>query len=157
MSSRPTAAVQPSPAPPCPAGDGAWLAVTGVLRTYFDGLYYGDTDRLAAVFHPGAVYVTATEGSVLRLTMDEYFPVVRHREPPAARSEPRRDTIVSIEFAGPVTALATVKCAIGARQFTDFLTLVQSDGRWQIVAKVFHYEIAEPMGPLTTRAPDTED
>ncbi|MFF4014127.1 nuclear transport factor 2 family protein [Streptomyces sp. NPDC001843] len=42
-----------------------------VLRQYFDGLYYGDTDLLGQVFHPGAVYATATEGGrdgeVLRL------------------------------------------------------------------------------------------
>jgi hypothetical protein len=28
----------------------------------------------------------------------------------------------------------------GARYFTDLLTLIHLDGRWQIIAKVFHYE-----------------
>jgi hypothetical protein len=56
------------------------------------------------------------------------------------RSETRRDAIVSIEFAGPVTAFVHAKCAIGPRYFSDFLTLIRVDGRWQIISKVFHYE-----------------
>ena len=47
---------------------------------------------------------------------------------------------MSIDFAGPVTALARVECAIAERHFTDFLSLVHVDGRWQIMAKVFHYD-----------------
>ncbi len=58
----------------------------------------------------------------------------------AARSRAARCR--SIAFAGPVTALATVNCAIGDRYFTDYLNLVLLDGRWQIIAKVFH---AEPL------------
>lgn len=118
-------------------------SVAVALTAYFDGLYESDTDLLAGVFHPAAVYASATEGELLHLSMAEYLPMVAHREPPAARREQRRDRIVSIEFAGPVTALARVECAIGERRFTDFLTLVQVEGRWQIIAKVFHYERAE--------------
>jgi hypothetical protein len=43
-------------------------------------------------------------------------------------------------FAGPVTAFVHAKCAIGPKYFTDFLTLIRIDGRWQIIAKVFHYD-----------------
>ena len=43
---------------------------------------------------------------------------------------------------GPVTALAQVECSIGPKQFTDLLNLVYIEGRWQIIAKVFHYDIA---------------
>lgn len=39
-----------------------------------------------------------------------------------------------------MTATAVVTCAIGGTYFTDCLTLVLLDGRWQIIAKVFHAE-----------------
>jgi len=39
-----------------------------------------------------------------------------------------------------MTAFARVECAIEPKHFTDFLTLVFVDGRWQIMSKVFHYE-----------------
>ena len=112
-------------------------AVTGVLETYFDGLYHADTERLAAAFHPQAIYATADETPLLYRTMDEYFPVVAKRESPASRGESRRDVIDAIEFAGENTAFARVRCSIGTRDFVDLLTLVQTDGAWRIMAKVF--------------------
>lgn len=111
-----------------------------ILQTYFDGLYHSDTDRLRQVFHPKAQYVSVTEGTLLYRDMADYFPVVDARPSPASRGEPRRDEIVSIEFAGPVTARAVVHCAIGSKFFTDFLTLIKLEGRWQIISKVFHFE-----------------
>jgi hypothetical protein len=33
-----------------------------------------------------------------------------------------------------------VRCAIGTKRFTDFLTLIKLEGRWQIISKVFHFE-----------------
>jgi 4-oxalocrotonate tautomerase len=118
----------------------AYAEVTDVLATYFDGLYHSDPKRLARVFHPRAHYVCATEGALTYRTMEEYFPMVDARPSPASRGEARADGIVSIEFAGPVTAFARVNCAIGPKYFTDLLTLIRLDGRWQIISKVFHFE-----------------
>ncbi|MEQ8346013.1 MAG: nuclear transport factor 2 family protein [Sneathiellaceae bacterium] len=127
---------RPSEAPVSPA----WQEVAAVLSLYFDGLYHSDTARLRRAFHPLAHYVCATEGSLTHLTMPDYFPIVDRRPSPASRGEERRDEIVSIAFAGPVTATARVQCAIGPRHFTDLLTLIRLDGRWQIISKVFHFE-----------------
>ena len=113
------------------------------LDDYFDGLHHSDTARLRRVFHPAALYACATDGSLLVRTMDEYFPVVDARPSPASRGEPRHDRIVSIEFAGPVTAFARVECAIAPKAFVDFLTLVRLDGHWRILSKVFHYELMD--------------
>ena len=82
----------------------AYADVADALADYFDGLYFSDTARLRRIFHPQAIYACATEGKLLHLTMQEYFPIVDKRPSPASRAEPRADRIVSIEFAGPVTA-----------------------------------------------------
>lgn len=119
----------------------AYADVAEALADYFDGLYFSDTARLSRIFHPQAIYACATEGKLLHLTMQEYFPIVDQRPSPASRNEPRVDHIVSIEFAGPVTALARLNCAIGQKFFTDLLTLIRVDGRWQIISKVFHFEL----------------
>ncbi len=121
--------------------DPQFAAIVEVLQGYFDGLYRSDTSILKQVFHPKALYATATDGTLLELDMDRYFPVVDKRPSPESRGEERADRILSIEFAGPVTALAKVQCAIGETAFTDLLSLVFVDGRWQIIAKVFHYDI----------------
>jgi hypothetical protein len=115
--------------------------VGATLQLYFDGLYNSDTERLAQAFHRQAIYASATGGALVRMSMPEYFAMVDARPSPASRGELRTDSVVSIDFAGPVTALARVECSIGPKHFTDLLTLVHVDGRWQIIAKVFHFEL----------------
>ncbi len=121
--------------------DPRYAAVVDVLGTYLDGLYHSDPGRLARALHPAARYVTATDGTLVDLAMDEYLPIVAARPSPAAAGAERRDRILSIEFAGPVTAFARLECAVPPRSFVDLLTLVALDGRWQIISKVFHYEV----------------
>lgn len=116
-------------------------AITEVLSVYFDGLHNSDTTRLARVFHPKAVYACATDGEFVHLTTPDYFLIVDKRPSPASLGEARRDRIISVELAGPVTAFARVECAIGPKLFTDLLTLIHIDGRWQIISKVFHYDL----------------
>ncbi len=116
-----------------------FAGVAAVVATYFDGLYFSDTRRLGQVFHPKAHYVCVTDGTLLHRDMEDYFAVVDARPSPASRGEVRRDEIVSVEFAGPVTARVVLRCAIGTRAFTDFLTLIRLDGNWQVMSKVFHY------------------
>lgn len=118
-----------------------FAAVTRMLSDYyFDGLYFSDSARLRQALHPAAQYICATDGSLLIRSMDEYWPVIDARPSPASKGEPRQDRIISIEFAGPVTAFARVECAVLPKHFTDLLSLIKLDGRWQIIAKVFHYE-----------------
>jgi 4-oxalocrotonate tautomerase len=117
-------------------------AIEGALQEYFDGLHHGDTERLRQVFHPQAIYASATDGELVHRTMQEYFPIVDARPSPASLLEIRRDRVVFIEPVGPVTAVARVECSIGPKRFDDVLTLVRIDDRWQIIAKVFHYEFA---------------
>ena len=112
-------------------------AVAHVLTSYFDGLYESNADLLEKVFHPRAIYVTAIGGELLYRTMDIYMPVIRSRRSPESLGERRADKIISIEFAGPVTAMARVECAIGATAYVDLLTFIHIDGRWQIISKVF--------------------
>ncbi len=116
-------------------------AVLDLLERYFDGLHHSDADLLAEVFHPTALYATVADGSLVRWSMADYLPVVATRESPASRAEVRTDAIESIEFAGPVTALARVTCSIGEKHFIDLLTLVRLDGRWSIMSKVFHFDV----------------
>jgi hypothetical protein len=115
--------------------------VVQVLEDYLDGLHHSDSALLRRVFHPQAHYFCATEGSLLHLDMDHYFPVVDRRPSPASQGHPRSGSLLAIEFAGPVTAFAKLEVALPPKSYVDFLTLVKLDGRWQIVAKVFHWRL----------------
>ena len=118
-------------------------AVTVVLSDYFDALYDSDAAKLSRVFHPLAHYVCVSDGTLQYLRMNEYLPIVENRPSPASRGELRHDRILSIEFAGPVAAVARVECAIGTKFFSDVLTLIFMDQQWSIISKVFHFDIRE--------------
>lgn len=121
-----------------------FAAVSAVLEDYFAGLHHSDTARLKRAFHPEAHYFCATTGSLLHLVMEQYFPIVDNRPSPASQGHAPKDRILAIEFAGPATAFVKAECAIPPKFFIDFLTLIKLDGRWQIISKVFHYDIVNP-------------
>ncbi|MBX9855613.1 MAG: nuclear transport factor 2 family protein [Gemmatimonadaceae bacterium] len=121
----------------------SYTAIAAVITEYFDGLHYSDSTRLARVFHPRAHYVSPTVHPLVYRSMAEYFPIVDARPSPASRGEARQDRIISIELGGQVLAFVRAECAIGPKRFTDFLTLVHTDGRWQIMSKVFHFDLQD--------------
>ncbi len=115
-------------------------AIVQVLSEYLDGLYHSDTTRLRRVLHPQALYASASDGTLLVRDMPTYFPIVDARPSPDSLGQARADRIVSIDFAGPVTAIARVECVVQPRHFIDLLTMVRLDGRWWILSKVFHFD-----------------
>lgn len=130
--------------------------IAALVRTYLEGLYHCDVDRLAEVFHPQAVYATAAGESPLLLRLDEYLPRVAQRDPPARHGAPRHEEVLAIDLVGPVTAMVKLRCRFFGNDYVDFLSLLRVGGRWQIVAKVFHFDPV-PAGagpadmPLTPR------
>lgn len=116
-------------------------AVVTAMNHYFTGLHHSDITLLKRVFHPEAHYFCATNGTLLHLDMAQYMPIVDNRPSPASQGYEPSDRILAIEFAGPATAFVKAECSIPPKFFTDFLTLVKLEGRWQIISKVFHYEL----------------
>jgi hypothetical protein len=111
------------------------------VQAYLDALYFGDVDRFRSVFHPRAQLYSATGGTLVNLTVDAYMDLVAGRPSPEKKGDVRQDEIVSITIASPTTAHARVKDIYLPKRFVDDLTFVLIDGRWQIVSKVWHFEI----------------
>ena len=113
--------------------------VEKVLQTYFDGLYEGNTQKLGQAFHPAShLYSVGADGKAADFPRTDWFKMVESRKSAKDSGSERRDRIVSIDFSGPGTAFAKVECQIPPRYFTDCLTLLKSDGRWQVISKSFH-------------------
>ncbi|MBS0539887.1 MAG: nuclear transport factor 2 family protein [Proteobacteria bacterium] len=113
--------------------------VEKVLQVYFDGLYEGDTRKLGQAFHPAShLYAAGADGKAVDMPRADWFKMVEGRKSAKASGSERRDRIVSIDFSGPTTAFAKVECQIPPRYFTDYLTLLKADGRWQVISKSYH-------------------
>jgi hypothetical protein len=111
-----------------------------VLQLYFDGLYEGDTTKLATAFHDVAHLFAAEDGKLADLPRAQWFELVQSRQSAQSRDLPRHDWVVQIDRSGPHTAFAKVHCQIPPRYFTDYLTLVKLADGWKIVSKTYHTE-----------------
>ena len=112
-------------------------AIEQTIQTYFDGLYDGDADKLASIFHEAAALTFEQAGQVTVLPLAQWLKAVRERPAPKARGLARDDEILMIDQSGPTTAFVKVRCQIPPRYFTDYLNLLKTDGRWTVVQKVF--------------------
>ncbi len=117
--------------------------IEAVVKTYLDGLYEGDVEKLARVFHPTSALTSCDGGELKAVPRDQWLEAVKNRPSPKSRGLPRHDEILSIDQAGATTALVKVKCAIPPRFFTDYLSLLKIEGRWQVAQKVFATETRE--------------
>ena len=112
-------------------------AIGQTIQTYFDGLYDGDADQLASIFHEAAALTFEQDGNVTVLPLAQWLKAVRERPAPRAKGLARDDAILQLDQSGPTTAFVKVKCQMPPRYFTDYLSLLKADGRWLIVQKVF--------------------
>jgi len=117
--------------------------IEAVVQTYLDGLYEGDVDKLAAAFHPTSSLTYEENGVLTPLPRDRWLEAVRERPSPKARGLPRHDRILQIDQASPTAAFVKLECAIPPRYFTDYLSLLKVEGRWQVAPKVFATERRE--------------
>jgi hypothetical protein len=112
-------------------------AIEAAAKLYLDGLYEGDAEKLAAVFHPTSALTYETDGALTVLPRDEWLKAVKARPSPQSQGLGRQDEILTIDQSSPSTAFVKLKCAIPPRFFTDYLSFLKIDGRWQVAQKVF--------------------
>lgn len=130
---------------PAPAdfSDTTLAQIHALLKDYFDGLYDGDVEKFARIFHPQSHLYSTDGDSVTDLPLEAYLEVIRGRQSPRAQGLRRFDRIVSVHQSGRNTALATVQCAMPPRYFLDYLTLMRDSSGWRIISKSFHTDIHE--------------
>jgi hypothetical protein len=105
-------------------------------QQYVDGLRTGDVKAVQDVFHQ--------DSTISGLPSDATHPVVCpikslydtiERRGGASKAQTRVDVLAMT----PTTAAVRVEIETGGSDdYIDFLTLVKIDGKWTIVAKVFH-------------------
>ena len=118
--------------------------IEGVIQSYLDGLHEGDASKIASAFHPTSALTSISEKGELAITpRDVWLNNVRNRASPKQQGLSRHDQVLSIDLVGPTMAYAKLKCAIPPRFFTDQLSLLKIDGRWQVAQKVFMTELRE--------------
>lgn len=116
-------------------------AIEAAVRTYLDGLYEGDADKLASVFHPTSALTQSVDGKIVVTPRDTWLTAVRSRASAKSQGLTRGDHVLTIDQVGPTMAYVKVRCQLPPRYFVDQLSFLKVDGRWQVAQKVFQTEM----------------
>ncbi|MET0970216.1 MAG: nuclear transport factor 2 family protein [Tardiphaga sp.] len=117
--------------------------VEAVIQHYFDGLYDGDADKLAAIFHPTADLRWVEKGELRVLTMPDWMALVRKRASARSEGKARDDFIVTLDRSDDKTAFIKVRCQLPPRYFTDYLVAMKLADGWQIVSKSYRADVRD--------------
>ena len=107
-----------------------------VISNYFEGVFYGDLNKLKATFHPNCILFGDVNGQPYQKELHEYMESVRNRKSSNELGEPFDMNVLGIEV---LNNIATVKAKILMMGFNyyDYLSLSKRNGKWWIVSKVF--------------------
>ncbi len=126
-----------------PSQASAVAEIEQVIQTYFDGLYEGNVEKLAAAFHPVSHLYSEKDGGVVDLPREQWFEWVKKRDSAQKLGLARDDRILLLDISGPETAFVKVACQIPPRYFTDYLVLNRTSEGWKIVSKVYRADVRE--------------
>ena len=115
--------------------------VEAVIQHYFDAVYEGDVDKLAAIFHPTADLRSLDKGKLKVLSLPDWLDYFRKRPSARADGKPREDFIVTVDRSDDQTAYIKVRCQLPPVYFTDYLVAMKLADGWQIVSKSYRYDL----------------
>ncbi len=112
------------------------LAIRAVVNHYFRGTYEGNGELLRQAFYPEVRIIGNIEGKIVDWNLTEF--IARVTAPPTAASKKEKydKQIVMLDKTGDV-AMVKARVAVGPFLFTDYITLIKTDGRWWIRFKSF--------------------
>ena len=103
-------------------------ALLAAVEGYFNLMYDNDVARFDQVFASSAQLHGLRAGN-------------KRRSPsPKAKSAPRHQQILLVDFASAAQAVVKVRVRIDTVQYLDYLSYHCIDGLWLITAKSFHIE-----------------
>ena len=115
-------------------------AIKEVVQTYFDSMFESSAEKALMAFHPNAKITGFNRGELQEMSVTFFAEFVASQQP-SERDKGHTPflEILSIDIAGE-TAVARVRDKYLGRMFLDTLSLLKTDGKWQIYNKLFHVE-----------------
>lgn len=113
--------------------------IRSALQLYFDVMHECDLEKFDRIFHPTSSLFNAKDGVLTLRPFVKYRTEIENRVSPKSLGQPRIDSILTIDILSPEMCFAKVRVRIHEKIFVDNLNLLKIDGRWMIVAKIYHH------------------
>ncbi len=116
--------------------------IKSVLRDYFQGYLTADSRLVAKAFHPDARLFCIEEGKLEKTELSEWLTNLNDRQ---IRGDVRSADIQVISVDQTDTAAtAKVVLTFPKFRFTDYLSLLQIEGHWRIIGKIYALQELNP-------------
>ena len=107
-----------------------------VITNYFEGIYYGNPEKLESSFDDNAIIYGDINGVPYKKSKEDYISGVKNRQNPSVLKEDFKMKIVGIDVIGNV-AMVKVHLPMLGYNYYDYLSLTKIDKEWKIVNKIF--------------------
>ncbi|WP_422107060.1 nuclear transport factor 2 family protein [Winogradskyella sp.] len=107
-----------------------------LLTNYFEGIFYGDVEKLEDCFTSNAIIYGDINGEPYKKSRAEYVEGVENRQSPNELKEPFKMEIIGVDVIGNV-AMAKVHLPMLGYNYYDYLSLTKIENDWRIVNKIF--------------------
>ncbi|GMN07996.1 hypothetical protein MTsPCn5_33850 [Croceitalea sp. MTPC5] len=109
-----------------------------VIANYFEGIFYGDPDKLETCFTSNAIIYGDINGVPYQKSTTEYIDGVKNRQSPNELNEAFKMDTIGIDVIGNI-AMAKVHLPMLGYNYYDYLSLTKIDSEWKIVNKIFSH------------------
>lgn len=113
------------------------IGIIKLLDDYFEVIHAQDMDLFDQVFHEQCCLYSAQGGELVLRPYAIYREQVANRKSPKELGNARRDEIILIDQISPTLALAKVQLEMFGGVMQDYLNLVNLDGKWWVMAKMY--------------------
>ncbi|MBQ4804659.1 nuclear transport factor 2 family protein [Aquimarina sp. MMG015] len=107
-----------------------------VITNYFEGIFYGQVDKLASCFTDNVFVYGDINGVPYKKSVIEYLEGVKERKSPNDLNETFKMEVVGIDIIGNV-AMVKLRVPMLGYNYYDYLSLTKVNDNWKIVSKIF--------------------
>ena len=108
-----------------------------VLQAYMDGSRDLNRAKIAPCFHPKAILSGFLKGQAIIGTPELYLADVDRMLAAGVRNTGYQARIDSLAVQGSVASATIIMSGLAGLNFEDFMHLVEENGRWSIISKLF--------------------
>ncbi|CAM1356890.1 nuclear transport factor 2 family protein [Tenacibaculum ascidiaceicola] len=111
-------------------------AIELLVTNYFEGIFYGDTEKLRACFHNNTPIYGDIKGTDYFKSAEAYIEGVANRQSPNDLKESFNMKIIGVDIMGKI-AMVKLHVPMLGYNYYDYLSLTKIGNDWKIVAKIF--------------------
>ena len=110
--------------------------IQNVIHNYFEGIFYGDVDKLESCFADAVILYGDIHGVPYKKNKADYLEGVRNRQSPKDLKEDFKMETVGMDIMGNI-AMVKLHVPMLGFNYYDYLSLTKIDNNWKIVNKIF--------------------